>query len=388
MKILLISPYFPPFTGVGVLRPASLTDYLLKTGEDVTIFKLSDTCYSPEMVTGKRLSGPNYVEFMSGKTEQESTHHFRSALEDFLRDTSFDCCLITCGPFYTLLPALELTQRHHIPFIIDYRDLWRYSINPPTSLRGLLGRFWQRFSLRNIETALMEGCVAFVTCGPQELKLMKRHYPILQGKSACIYNGYNIPLQKKAASLPDGDEIRLFILGKFAYYTAKGAETFLRAAARLLHKGYPIRIIHAGAPETLTPLFHKAGFPLDYFEELGPLSYEDALAAAKAAQIGIIIDGCRYGLGTKLFDYICLNKPIAAVVPKNSEMEKLLSETENAFFCQTTSQLEAAMERIITENRWVLTDDADFRGRFSREEQNRRFHQLLLDAAEKGKGRG
>ena len=234
----------------------------------------------------------------------------------------------------------------------------------------------------------MEGCDVFVTCGPRELELMKRHYPILQGKSACIYNGYGIPPGKKALVPPAGDEIRLFILGKFAYYTPKGAEAFLRAARGLLHKGYPIRVVHAGAPETLAPLFHKTGFPLEYFEELGPLSYEDALAAAEAAQIGIIIDGCRYGLGTKLFDYICLNKPIAAVVPKNSEMEKLLSGVENAFFCQTAPQLETAMEQIITGNRWALTDDAEFRGRFSREEQNRQFRRLLLDAAEKGGKRG
>ena len=69
-------------------------------------------------------------------------------------------------------------------------------------------------------------------------------------------------------------------------------------------------------------------------------------------------------------------------------MEKLLSGVENAFFCQTAPQLETAMEQIITGNRWALTDDAEFRGRFSREEQNRQFRRLLLDAAEKGGKRG
>ena len=67
MKILLISPYFAPFTGVGGLRMTSLTAYLQKAGEDVTVLKLADTCYDADLANGPHLPGPSYAEFTPSK---------------------------------------------------------------------------------------------------------------------------------------------------------------------------------------------------------------------------------------------------------------------------------------------------------------------------------
>lgn len=388
MNVLLIAPYFPPHTGVGVLRPASLADYLLQAGDEVSVLKLADRCYPPGMAGGTPAAGPSYMEFAEGRTERDSAENLCAALEQALRGARFDCCLVTCGPFYTLRPALELTRRYGVPLAIDYRDLWLYNTNPRQSLRSVLGGLRERFRFRILETALMEGCVAFTTVSPRGLAIMKRHYPALEGKSACIYNGYSLPMREGSPGpCPDRSEIRLFILGKLAYYSRKNALAFLRAAGGLLRKGYSVRLIRAGPPEDFQALLQPAGFPPERFEDLGPLSYEESMAAAGSAHI-CLGAASKVGLSTKFFDYVCLNKPMVFLVPKNSELEMLAGGVENAFFCQTASHLEAAMEQIIAENRWVLTDDAEFRNRFSREEQNRRFRRLLLDAAEKGGKRG
>lgn len=384
MNVLLIAPYFPPHTGVGVLRPASLADYLLRAGDEVTVLKLANMCYPSEMAGGSLVPGPVYAEFMMGKTEQDTARNVRITLEQLLQSTCFHCCLVTCGPFYTLQPVLDVTQQHGVPLVIDYRDLWLYNTNPPQTLRAFLGRLRQRFRFRKLETAFMEGCAAFITVTPREMEIMERHYPAIRGKSACIYNGYSLPMQEGHVSSPSKDsEIRLFILGKLAYYSQKNAHMVLCAAAGLLRKGYSVRLIRAGPPENYQKLLRPAGFPAERFEDLGSLPYAEAMAAAGNAHICLAATS-KAGLSTKFFDYVCLNKPVVLLSPKNSELEALTSGEENVFFCQTASQLQKAMEQIIAGNRWVLTDDAGFRSRFSREEQNRQFRRLLLDAAEKG----
>ena len=382
MNILIISPYFLPYTGVGVLRPSSLVQFLLQKGEQVTVLKLEDGAYDPRLTAGEKPYGPVYVEFSSGKTEAESEGHFRNTLNHLLEENFFDCCLISCGPFYTIRPTLETAAKFGVPVVIDYRDLWLYNTNPPTSLRAFLGRRYFRMRYRSVEASFMKQCAAFTTCTPRLVSLMERHYPVLKGKSTCIYNGYGMPLPELwPQPVSYEEEIRLFVLGKFSYYTEKGAKQFLRAAKGMLDKGYPVRIVHAGVPEPLEALLKKNGFPRDHFDELGPLSYEDSLAAAQRTQIAVVISAGQYGLSTKLFDYIYLNKPVIVVGSSGSEMEALLSGQQNAWNCQSSRQILHALETLIHRKAYKLTEDRSFCGRFSREYQNAKFYQVLQQVA-------
>lgn len=382
MNVLIISPYFLPYTGVGVLRPSSLVQFLIRNGEQVTVFTLEPVAYDPQLTAGTRPSGAAYAEFPMGKTESETAGYFRSALNHLLEKHSFDCCLISCGPFYTIQPALETAAKFGVPVVIDYRDLWLYNTNPSTSLRAFLGQRYYRLRYRSLEASFMKECAAFISCTPGLVSLMERRYPALKGKTTCVYNGYGRPVPEAwPQPAPYEREIRLFVLGKFAYYAKKRAETFLRASKGMLDQGYPLRIVHAGAPEPLGALLEKTGFPKDRFDELGPLSYEDALVAAQAAQIAVIISGGKYGLSTKLFDYIYLNKPVIILGDSGSEMEKMLSGQCNAFFCQSSHQVRRALETFIRKKIYVLTENKAFCAKFSRESQNTKFYQVLRQTA-------
>lgn len=381
MKILLISPYFPPYTGVGGLRMASLARSLLEAGDRLTVVKEDPASYPPGMAGGTQIPGIVYKEFMAGKDERETALRLQSLLSGLLQGERFDCCLVSCGPFYTIRPVSALWERIQIPLVIDYRDLWLYDPRPATTLRMFLGRSRQRLAEHPVEKKVLRICSSFVTCTPNILQIMEDHYPFIKGRSACIFNGYDLPEKSPGQSHPDESEIRIFILGKLAYYTPHGAEAFFRAAASLIKKGRPIRVIHAGAAEALEGIFSKAGFPKGRFQELGPLPYEDALAAAESAHICTAIISYAAGLGTKIFDYIYLNKPIVAYAPENSEFEALLSEAENAYVCQTSEDMEAAIEKIVTEKRYVLTNDPAYRLRFSRQAQNRKYRALLEEVS-------
>ena len=145
----------------------------------------------------------------------------------------------------------------------------------------------------------------------------------------------------------------------------------------LSHQGRLIHIYHAGSIENIQPILEKSGLPSEQYHELGPLPYDQAMEAAKAAHICSAIISYTTGLGTKIFDYIYLNKPIIAYAPPGSEFEETLKGAENAYVCQTAPQMEAAIEAIIRDGGYQLTKSLEFRQRFSREAQNQIYHQLL-----------
>lgn len=388
MKILIVTPYFPPFTGVGALRMGSLARFLLKSGHSLTVVKLSDSCYPSRAADGAQIHDISYVEFSERKTYKENVSQTCSVLFDLVSLSSFDCCLVCCNPYYTLEPVLRLWERRHIPFVIDYRDLWLYDPLPVTTLRMFFGRHKQRLQYGGMEKKALDACSAFITCTPRNLQIMIDHYPLIKEKSFCIFNGYDFPKKASVSLRPDDSEkgeIRICILGKLAYYSPQGAEAFFRAVSGLIRKGYPIRIIHAGATEPLEEIFQKTGFPQEHFKDLGQLPYEEAMAAAASARICTAIISYAIGLGTKIFDYIYLNKPIVAYAPEHSEFEEILSEAENAFVCQSAGQMASAIETIIAENRMTLTEHKEFVERFSREDQNERFLSVITEASVKGK---
>ena len=386
MKILMVTPYFPPYTGVASLRMGSLARFLLKTGHSLTIVKLSDSCYPAEEAGGTQVPGITYVEFSNEQNFKETALRLYSILEDLAMLDSFDCCLVSCGPYFTLEPVLRLWERFYIPFIVDYRDLWLYQPQPIKSLRMLFGRYKKRLLFHGLEKKVLNACSAFITCSPPPLQTMIDHYPFIKGKAFCVFNGYDFPKGMPAASLSShskGQEIQICNLGKLAYYSSRGARCLFLAAGSLIKKGYSIRIVHIGSAEPLQEIIRKTGFPQEYYKNLGLLPYEEAISAAASAHICVTICDYPIGLGTKLYDYIYLNKPVVAYVPKHSEFAEVLSKAENAFVCQSAEQMSSAFETIIAENRLTLTDNKAFAEQFSREDQNKKFLRILTEVAGK-----
>lgn len=381
MKILMVSPYFPPYTGVGGLRMASLAKFLLEAGDSLTVVKMDRASYPPEMAGGAQIPGISYIEFTAKECNRDISSHIQLLLCDLLQKSSFDCCIVSCGPYYTIRPLLSLWEQFRIPIVMDYRDLWLYDPRPITTLRMFLGNCRLKLMGHSVEKKALKICSFFVTCTPNNLRIMQKHYPFIKARSACIFNGYDLPEENFQKGALDESVIRIYILGKLAYYSPQGAEAFFRAVARLVKKGYPIQVIHAGAEEPLEEIFNRAGFPKECYQELGPLRYDEAIAAAKSAHICTAVISYAIGLGTKIFDYIYLNKPIVAYAPPQSEFEELLSETENAYVCQTSKDIEAAIEKIIKEKRYILTSDPTYRLRFSRQTQNQKFRDLLERAS-------
>lgn len=381
MKLLILSPYFAPYTGVGALRMTSLAAYLVKNGHQVSVIKAEDSAYPPEMATGKRLEGIRYFEYaMVPGDETRNSRVLGQILTDILNKESYDCLLATFGPYDTVRPLLEMRKTCQIPLVVDYRDLWLYDPRPVTTWKSRLVRIYEYLRNKGTEKRLMRACSAFVSITPRSVQTMRDKYPVLQEKSFCVYNGYTpVPLECAGSSDASAEASAvLCVLGKFSSYTAAGAEAFLKAVHRLNEKGIAVQIQHFGpCDQQALKTCEKIGMEETEYLECGQLPYEKAMQAAASATLCAVVINYAEGLGTKVFDYIYLNKPIVAYAPPNSEFEALLQGAENAFVGQTAQQLADAIEKVITEKRTVLTEDDDFRNRFSRDAQNQQYYEML-----------
>lgn len=368
----------------------SLTRYLLSHGHTVHVFKLGDDYYgnqisAKEAVLQQICSDFTVCDGSNLKRMRYSRRHLKDLLLAATDLEKFDCCVMSCGPYYIIPAVYAVCLKRKIPLIVDYRDLWLYDPRPAERLITWFLQKATKLLYTRTERNLMKMCAAFVSVTPHSVSHMIQIYPFLKDKSLCIYNGY------EKVSLPRLCEnahqtIDICFLGKFSYYSDHMTGIFLGGIHSLLEKDFPIRLIHIGeAEEKLSALLAQYQIPTEVVAETGQLPYEQALAIASNADIFAAIINYSEGLGTKIFDYIYLNRPIVGIAPPNSEFEELLHDAENAFVCQRAEQVTEAVQKIVSEKCKYLTKSSAYRDQFSREQQNQRYEELLTHVVEQKK---
>lgn len=377
MKVLIVSPFFAPCTLVGALRMTSLVQFLVHSGEEVSVIKIKDCLLDNDMTTGVKVEGVRYYEIDSFPDEKTYGGSLFHQIELACHDNKYDCCVASFGPFEGINEVTKIKEVFSVPIVVDYRDLWLYHPKKSTSLKSVIVRNILLILNKRKEKKLLKACDWFVSVTPRSVSTMIQHYPLLKNKSECIFNGYT-ELELMESPGNSNKETKIFVLGKFAYYSPTGALSLLIAVKNLICKGYQSRIVHLGAKEKeLNLLARKIGFPEQYLSELGQYTYDEMLRKACEADVFVSLEEDSEGIPTKIFDYILLNKPILSYGPIESEYNLLLREAENAYVCRSSDEMENALIHIIENNQIVLTSDESFRAKFSRKKQNQLYYALL-----------
>lgn len=373
MKILLLSPCFAPDTAVGALRMSSLARYLLAHGDQVTVLR---EIKSGKVENGHRCFGAEYIEVdVTNHSYEQNIAAFSAAAEQLCQREIFDCCIASFGPYYTIQAAERIAREYCIPLIVDYRDLWLYNPRPALSLKAFIAKHVFRVTRRGLERELLKSCSAFVSVTPKSIELMTSHYSFLKGKSVCIYNGHELSAERISGP-SEHDDIVICFLGKFSYYSAEYAEEILSGISKLSHSGVPVRIIHVGEPENVGEMLKK--YELDNkYTECGYKPYDEAIQIASQADIFAEVNCSKYELGTKVFDYIAMNRPLIVAAPPDSELEYLLKDAENAYVCQQREQIYSALKTIVNSHAKKMTVQPGFSEKFSRERSNAEFRCLI-----------
>lgn len=385
MKILILSPYFAPCTIVGALRMSSLVADLLNNGHDISVIKLSDTLLPDNIMTGQAIDGVHYYSINALPYDKLYVNSLRKNIDYICNAHKYDCCVASFGPYEGVNAITEIRTKYHIPLVVDFRDLWLEHPRPRLTWKSKLAYLYDRVRYGWAERKLMQVCDSFVSVTPKCVKTMVNKYPFLADKSICIYNGYNSREMIINKNEKKEDSVfRFFILGKFAYYNRKGALYFLKAVRNAFEQGFAVEIHHVGSAEPdVKELIDLSDLPDGVYFECGQHNYEDMIRLSNRADAFISIDSDPFGIPTKIFDYLYLNKPVISYGPKESEYQILLSQLENAYICDNMKEIGSAVLQLVQSKTSILTSNDAFRQSFSRKAQNLIFEEHLRNVVSK-----
>ena len=378
MKILIISPAFPPISGVGVVRMSSLCTYLAKMNDDVTVI-----CDEPnsENSNGNSIYVPNGIKIIRincfQKSDRQKAALYYDTINSLLSQNKFDIALVTVGPYYTLRICYKLFNKFGLKYIIDFRDVGAFEHIRRHSIiqlgKIILSRIYEGyFEFMSIAYAKK---VVSVTEGWKRKK--KRDYFLFAKKMECIENGYDGE-RLSSITLPDSENrYTIAIMGKLAYYSANYAKILFSSLKKVFQKYEGAQFIHiSDAEEKVNTVIRDTNLDLKYYKCTGFLDYTEGIKVLSTANIFVIVDDRKDAMGTKIYDYLYLNKPIIYVGNPNTALSRFVDKFENGFSCSTEKETIDAIEYIFKNNISRLDSNYE-KSAYSREFQNVKYRKLM-----------
>lgn len=377
MKILIISPYFAPYDGVGAARMTSLSASLIAAGCEVVVVSLDADSYPSDRRSREVPEGVQLITHRFNAHDRQGSRQLQLIVEKTLQSTSFDGCVSSVGPFQTMFFAWKLFSKYKVPYIIDYRDPWLFSSHALNRSRVVRSKAFIRDLLYlPIEALCVSHATSIISVTDRMTSSLNRRYWWIRNKTKTIYNGFEkveVSSKNIIAGYPQEErQLRAIALGKFSYYDENAARKVIKAMSALFSSGNRIEFMHIGEEELLTSkIVTEEGYPETQFASTGHVPYATAIEMLNESSALILTYRSKYGLGTKVFDYIRANKPIVFVGRKRSELASFLKQFQNAFICESVAEIQDALLSVIKGN---VTDlGCGSTDEFERSIQNTRF---------------
>lgn len=393
MKVLIIGPY-APHGQVGAIRMISLSRYLIEKGHTVTVLCLSEKVLKEMDPKGLSAAVPDGVKIIPYdvmhtcnsimKKNMINQKECCGALVSLLEKQEFDVALISGGPFYQF-KASSLLKQKGIPFIVDYRDL-HISSPEKRKRKGLLNkikfgisypvRFFQEYNC--IRRANVITVVA-----PEMRENISTYFHISKEKIQVAYNGFddavlrNIDIKKS-----DNQVLTIGYFGKLMYYNRDLTAMLFEAIDKINNDGLKVKLLHIGpANDSVYEFFELHQIKGNqWYKCLGQKEYRKGIELLSTCDAYALEYAYPEGPGTKVFDYIFLNKPIIGVLKPGISLEKLLAKFDNAFICHSVEEINTALQTLLAGDVKVLIDSQDSQSviyDYSRSKQNKHFEELM-----------
>lgn len=388
MRLLIVSPYFAPSSLVGAQRMTSLAKYLHDLGHEIHVIHL--TAETMQRTTGNscRSVAPEGLVLHPFDLPEEVPNLFTNELnkgkafdvvfQQVLESYEFDGLLVTLGPFYPLYSLKKFVEKYKLPYLLDFRDLGSIErIKRDTLFNFIKTRLTELYA-HHVEATVIKGADFVTVVCPGDVGRMQKAYKIPDDKIQCIFNGFDEERIKDVVLRKTHPKtFKIGVFGKFMIYNKAKGPLILRAVDRLRKEGYDVEIVHVGVGQD------------DVRQTIAEMGIDPACYNGQGIQdysVGVeIMSGCNMfamdyvhptGLGTKIFDYIHLNKPVLVVAPEDIYFAEFISQFENCFRVEDEEEIYQAFKKVITQQIETLDDKVDADA-FSRRHQNKRFHALV-----------
>ncbi len=363
-SLLYLSPYFPPDTRVGALRPLKFVRHLPAFG------------YRP-VVLADTPRGPADARLLSAIPERAVIHHdygwrsrqrfrsrdggaapagllrwlaapLRDELQQFLARPElvplgphgldvphalvaarrliarYDCraILVNADPFAAAVAGALLARQQHLPLVADFRDPWALC-----HLRRPLRKPWVLKSTDALERFVVESAARVILNSESARRDYARHYSDLPAERFVCLPNHADPTLHEAIPPERGPSAACFSLlfaGSLRRFV--DGEVLLSILAALARRGLgPERVgLTLVGPSAEAFLNKAAAFGVSEYVKLeAPVSYLDVQAVQRRADLLVVL-GHRdqQRIPAKIYDYALSDRPLL-VVSDNPELSEL-----------------------------------------------------------------
>lgn len=372
MRLLIVSPYFPPQRGAASVRLWSIAQQAVQCGVEtdvLTITKEADQIddwsesfggtvheispKTPRYLKKLRIKDQQHRAGNHGDSMQRNKGSFVHTSLASLRDRTgiyssvrmpdltdhwvepaiqwanqhqrthgrWDAVLSSCGPYTAHLVAMRIKQSKWAnAWVADFRDLW-------TANHAYSGLFPWTVRERKLERLVLSQADAITTVSPPLARWISKR---TQAPVEVIYNGYGHfnDAEFTNESFTGKNSLNLVYTGQL-YSKYQDASAILLALKSINESGINITLTVAGASsEAWQRLAVKIGAE-SLLELLGEVSHQRALELQKGADALVAFewrDPAAGVLTNKLFEYIAAG-PLVLLTGRPGPMAKILHET-------------------------------------------------------------
>ena len=365
----MIAYYFPPGQEIGGLRPFRFYKYLRRMGVECHVITASQPADPPPpgvvWVPDKFASNWNGTSTgglsLAGRIEQaarkflfpghlgiawsvEAARHCRQIIDAHPEQKVV--VFSTFPPLGVLFAGLLVRRRTAVPWISDFRDPLAFDVELAYVSR------WGHYCKSLVERTVFRAADFIIANTQSAAEMWAARFPWAASKLAVIWNGFDPGERPQARPLPGRAKKTIVHAGALTF--GRNANHIIESMSRLWRSG------SAQAGQTCVVLLGciemaKAGLNREICEQGqrdGWLELIPPVPRAEAQRITEEADGLllvqphtQVQVPGKLFEYLCIGRPILALVPPQSAIEYILSKAGVPYVCIFTDDEPALIDR-------------------------------------------
>ena len=267
-----------------------------------------------------------------------------SFLLDYIKKEGIETIITTGPPHSVHLIGLQIKQKLGVKWLADFRDPWT-TIGYHKQLRLTSASKAKHKSLEKevLNTSDQIIVTSFVT---------KKEFQGFTNKSIeVITNGYD---DEATVEFQMDTKFTLSHIGSLL--SKRNPEILWRVLSELVRdnesfsKDFQLNFIGAISEKVLKSI--KKYNLSNYINEVGYVSHQEAIIYQKKSQVLLLIEidseDTKCIIPGKLFEYMISNRPIVAIGPKGSDVEKIIKETNTGDYFNYSDY--ESLKRIILEH--------------------------------------
>ncbi len=405
--VILIAYHFPPGPEIGAVRPFRFYKYLTRMGYRCHVITASaqteasdDVLFLPDDLrevwegTGEqRKSFKAYQELLVRKIAFPGhigiMWAFAAAAQchQLLRKYPGEKFVVfsTYPPLGVIPAGLMAYVRDRLPWIADFRDPLGVGLGDEFTSNN------QRFWNRQLEARVFRQASAVIANVEAAAEMWRKIYPRYARKLHVIPNGFDPEDVPRAREIPRRSQKILLHAG--ALYHGRNPNAILESLARLRAAGAPeassAKIVLIGSVDAKTGMNQalcEQGQREGWLELRPPVARAESQRLMEEADALLLVQPqSDVQVPGKLFEYICIGRPVLALVPRASAVEAILAKSGIPNVCLYADDAAQAADQKLAEflrlSNTATPASEWFRTNFNAEEQTKQLAAIIETVA-------